>query len=126
MERHHISGPWEFAKMMKEKGADRPLGHVQIDRILKGAMQTEPELDSLRRMAEFLGESLSRAFPEPEDEDALVVEVAGRKFRLRAEDDLPVSPTLEAEVQKALAKVDVAGAHEVHKAKQEHRRKKAP
>lgn len=125
MERHGYAGKGAAAALqraMEEKGVEPLISQVTIRRILKAEARTEPEKDTLRRLAEFMGETYAQAFPEPGQEEQ-IVEVDGEKVAIgmRAMGGGPLSPATAAKVRRLIS---VAAAQEVQAAKAKGRRKR--
>jgi hypothetical protein len=123
MRRHHIRNAAEFEKMMADRHYEPLISQVTIRRILAATARTSPEQMTLRRLAEFVGEAYAQAFPEPEDEGAVVIEVDGRKIAFKATDGGPISPSQAARIRQAVESLSVGRARDIHEAKKKLRKK---
>jgi hypothetical protein len=89
--RHHVRSSRQVERMMLDRGDSDPVSYTTIDRILKATARTQPTPEVLRRVAELLGETMAQAFPEPDEERAPVVTIAGRRIALKALDGPPLT-----------------------------------
>jgi transcriptional regulator with XRE-family HTH domain len=116
MKRHHIGNASEFEKMMAEKGVEPLISQVTIRRILKAEARTEPERATLRRLAEFLGETYSTAFPEDDQERSYEASFGETKIAFSSKGP-PLSPSAVELIRRAIEEQGVEHAEKVHAAK---------
>lgn len=69
MDRHGCKNARAVEKLMRVH-ADNPPSYTTIHRILNAEAKTQPNPETLRLIAYSLGETMSRAFPEDDDEPA--------------------------------------------------------
>lgn len=103
MDRHNVKNASELERMQKQAGIKNPISQVTIRRILKAEAATEPEKQTLRRLAEFLHETYESAFPEPGREQAPSIMVNGQRLIISSPDNSPVAPSVVDTIKRALA-----------------------
>lgn len=109
MERHDAT-PQEVMKRTN-------VSDVTVRRILKAEAKTEPEPQTLRKIAVAFGESYEEMFPESEAE---IIEVDGRKIALKSLDGRP----LPKDFLDRIKHLSVDHAVDVHTAKQSLKKKR--
>jgi transcriptional regulator with XRE-family HTH domain len=94
MKRHGDLSRADLERLTAKKFPGRKVAQQTIGRILKGETVTEPERETLIRIAEAVGETYQEAFAEsatpatPEAEGAIRVNVKGKRLKLIAEGDV--------------------------------------
>lgn len=114
MERHGLKRSPDLVNLAQKAGI--ALDRVTVNRLLTGVAKTEPRPSTLRLIAQAVGESVDYAFP---DKPQLIIEVAGRRFALKAMDGAPMTPA----VLQRLAEMGVAEALAIHDMKKSIRKK---
>jgi len=109
MDRHEFQNAPQLMRAMQKKGFT--LSYVTINRILKAEAATEPDTNSLRKIAKTVGEEYEDAFPE---QPQLVVEANGHRVALKSLDGKPLSAETLAELGVLLSS---KRAEDVHSAK---------
>jgi transcriptional regulator with XRE-family HTH domain len=124
--RRRVKNPEELIRMMVDAGIEDPPSNITIRRWINAEAKTQPRPDKLRQIAEFLGETLSEAFPERDEEQAPTVVLGGKRIALKSKDG-PISPSEVERLQRVIDRLDVDEAHETHRQKTEAReRRKKP
>lgn len=116
MERHRILDAAAFERLAHSKG--HVVSQVTIRRIKQASAKGEPEPDTLRKLADTVGETYAIAFPEAGD--VIVAEghlPDGRRWSFRAERPLTVAEqrkiatdlTMEKGIEQARRKKEMMG-----------------